>query len=161
MNSGQQILTIFAIAILTVLIINVYNSQSTKEAMLLSNEAIITSTGIAQSLLNEIQAKAFDKKTVSQGVAYTDSLILPNSLGPDAGEVVPTQFNDVDDYKNYTRSDSLERLGLFNTKVDVYYINKLSPGVKSYTQTFTKEIVVSVTNPSLPDTLKFYLVIAY
>lgn len=161
MSSGQQLLAILAIAMLTVLIINVYNSQSSKEGMLLSNEAIITGTGIAQSLLNEIQAKAFDEKTVNQGVADTDSLTLPNSLGPDAGEIISTQFDDIDDYNNYTRSDSLGRLGLFNTKVDIYYIDKLSPGVKSYTQTFTKEIYISLTNFSLPDTIKFHQVIAY
>ena len=161
MSSGQQILTIFAIVILTILIINVYNSQSTREGMLLSNEAIITGTGIAQSLLNESQAKAFDEKTVNQGVADTDSLTLPNSLGPDAGEIISTQFDDIDDYNNYTRSDSLGRLGLFNTKVEVYYIDKLSPGVKSYTQTFTKEIDISLTNFSFPDTIKFYQLIVY
>ena len=161
MNSGQQILTIFAVAILTVLILQVYNSQSTKETMLLSNEAIITGTGIAQALLNEIEAKAFDEKTVSTGYGIADSLTLPNSLGPDTAEVLYTQYDDIDDYNNFTRSDTLGRLGLFNTKVGVYYIEKMSPGVKSSTQTFTKEIEISLTNFSLPDTIKFYQVIAY
>ncbi len=161
MNSGQQMLTIFGIVILTLLILNVYNSQSTKEGILLSNEAIITSTGLAQSMLNEIEAKAFDEKTVQKSVASKDSLILPISLGADAGEVISTQFNDVDDYKNYTKKDTIKNLGVFNSKVDVYYVNKLSPGVKSNTQTFTKEIVVSIFNPSLPDTLKFHRIIAY
>jgi len=161
LNSGQQILTIFALAILTVLIINVYKSQGSKEEMLFGNEAIITGTGIAQSIINEIQTKAFDEKTVSKGFSIADSLTLPNSLGPDAGEYVSTQFDDIDDYNNYTKSDSLKRLGLFNLKVKVYYINKLTPDVESYTQTFTKQIDILLTNFSLPDTLRFHQVIAY
>jgi len=161
LNSGQQILTIFAIAILTVLIINIYKSQGSKEEMLFGNEAIITGAGIAQSLINEIQVKAFDEKTVSRGYSIADSLTHPNLLGSDAGEYVSTQFDDIDDYNNYTKSDSLDRLGLFNLKVNVYYINKLMPDVKSYVQTFTKQIDILLTNFSLPDTIRFHQVIAY
>lgn len=28
----------------------------------------------------------------------------------------------VDDYNNFTRTDSLSRLGTFNSKVDIYYV---------------------------------------
>jgi len=129
--------------------------------MLFGNEAIITGAGIAQSLINEIQVKAFDEKTVSRGYSIADSLTHPNLLGSDAGEYVSTQFDDIDDYNNYTKSDSLDRLGLFNLKVNVYYINKLMPDVKSYVQTFTKQIDILLTNFSLPDTIRFHQVIAY
>jgi len=161
LNSGQQILTIFAIAILTILIINVYKSQSLKQEMIYSNEAILTGTDLAQSLLNEIEAKAFDEKTVSQSVSIADTLTSPDSLGAETGEYTTTQFDDIDDYNNYTRSDSLGKLGLFNLWVKVYYINKLSPDVESSTQTFSKQIDILLTNFSVPDTIRFHQVISY
>lgn len=161
MSSGQQILTIFAISLLSILILNVYRSNSTRSETTLYDEAVITGTGIAQSMTNEIDSKAFDEKTIAQAVTDTDSLTLPGSLGPDSGETLSTQFDDIDDYNNYSRIDSLSRLGAFKTDVKVYYIAKMSPTVKSNSPTFSKEVDIYVTNFSLRDTLKFKRIISY
>jgi hypothetical protein len=161
MNSGQQLLTIFAITLLTILAINVYRSSGSRSDTNLYDEAIITGTGIGQSMLNEVDSKAFDETTVLKSVSTPDSLTPPLSLGPDAGEVLSTEYDDIDDYNNFVRTDSLSRLGVFKTSVKVYYIAKMSPSVKSSSPTFTKEIDIYVTNFSLPDTLKFNRIISY
>jgi hypothetical protein len=82
-------------------------------------------------------------------------------MGKDGGESVSTQFDDIDDYNNHTRTDTLNRMGTFNTKVLVYYIDKSNPETKSLTRTFTKRIDVNITNFSLPDTLTFSHIIGY
>ncbi len=161
MNSGQQLLTIFVIVIFGFLSLNVYKSSGSREDSMRYNEAAITATGIAQAMINEIESKAFDQTTVYKSVSTADSLTPPNSLGPDGTETVPTQFNDIDDYNDYTTTDTLNILGNFNVKVKVFYIQKMSPDVVSYTQTFSKQVNVSVTNMYLPDTLKFSQVISY
>src|SRR3972149_7629682 len=105
MSSGQQLLTILAISLLAILMLNVYNSTGTRNSSMIYNEAIISGTGIAQSMLNEIGMKAFDQKTLTKSAALPDSLTPALSLGPESGDTTSVQFNDIDDYNNYTKAD--------------------------------------------------------
>jgi len=157
----HQILTIASIFLLSTLILNVNNATTQRLTSMYSNEAAIDASGIAQSLIDEIQTRAFDERTIYKMVTTTDSLTVVKLVGKDAGETVSTQFDDIDDYNNYTRTDSLSRMGNFNTKVLVYYIDKNNPDTQSAVRTFTKQIDVHITNFSLPDTLKFSHIIGY
>lgn len=161
MNTGQTLMVIGGIFLLTLFILTVYQTSTARLTITYLNEATITATGIAQSMIDEIQMKAFDEKTTTSGVSSTDSLTAVGSLGPETGETLSTLFDDVDDYNNYTRSDSLSRMGRFNTKVQVYYVQKMTPETKSLSKTFTKRIDVFVTNFSLTDTLKLYHIVSY
>jgi hypothetical protein len=154
-------MVIVGILLLTVFILTVYRASTARITISVLNEATITATGLAQSLIDEIQIKSFDEKTISQTITSEDSLTAVGLLGPETGEILVTQFDDVDDYKNYTRSDSLSRLGTFNSRVDVYYVQKLTPETRSSVRTFTKRIDVFVTNFSLTDTIKLYHVVSY
>jgi hypothetical protein len=154
-------MVIVGILLLTVFILTVYRASTARITISVLNEATITATGLAQSLIDEIQIKSFDEKTISQTITSEDSLTAVGSLGPETGEILVTQFDDVDDYKNYTRSNSLSRLGTFNSRVDVYYVQKLNPETRSSVRTFTKRIDVFVTNFSLTDTIKLSHVVSY
>ena len=161
MNSGQMLLVLFGMIIFGMLSLNVYKSSSSREDTLRTNEAFLNATGLAQSMINEIESKAFDQNTVHKAATSADSLTSPDLLGSDAGETSATQFNDIDDYNNYITTDSLSRLGVYTVGVKVYYIQNMSPDVKSNVQTFSKQVDVSVTNFCLPDTLKLSRVITY
>ncbi len=161
MNTGQSLMVIVGILLLTVFILTVYRASTARITISLVNEATITATGLAQSLIEEIQIKSFDEKTIGQTVTSTDSLTASGLLGKDTGEILVTQFDDVDDYNNYTRSDSLSRLGTFYSKVDVYYVQKFTPEAKTSSRTFTKRIDLFVTNFSLTDTIKLFHVVSY
>jgi flagellin-specific chaperone FliS len=155
----QQILTIASIFLLSTLILNVHSATTERLTTMYSNESVIAASGIAQSIIDELQTKGFDERTLYKMVTTTDSLTL--SLGKDSGESLSIQFDDIDDYNFYTRIDSLNRMGRFDTKVLVYYIDKNSPDTKSSTRTFTKRVDVHITNFSFPDTLKFHHIIGY
>ena len=157
----QQILTIASIFLLSTLILNVHSATTERITTMYSNESVITASGIAQSIIDELQTKGFDEKTIYKMVTKTDSLTQTNFLGKDAEETLSTLFDDIDDYDTYTRTDSLNRMGKFNTKVSVYYIDKNNPDTKSSIRTFTKRVDVQITNFSFPDTLKFYHIIGY
>jgi hypothetical protein len=161
MGTGQQLLTIASIMLITLLIMNVHRATAERLTIMYSNEAIIAGTGVAQSLIDEIESKAFDQQTVSKEVSTTDSLTAPNALGAETGENTRTMFNDVDDYNNFTETDSLPRTGIYNIKVKVEYVANMNPSLISNYSTFTKKIDVFVTNFSLPDTLKFSDIVAY
>ncbi len=157
-----MLLVLFAMVILSLLTLNVYKTNSSREGTLRYNEAAITATGLAQSMINEIRSKAFDQNTVNKSVSVPDSLTIPQLLGPDTGEVSRIQFNDIDDFNNYTSIDTLSRLGIFTIKVKVQYITNLLPNVISNVPTFSKQVNIEVLNFSLPnDTLKYSQVMSY
>ncbi|MBU2447502.1 MAG: hypothetical protein KJ666_18265 [Bacteroidetes bacterium] len=161
MNTGQSLMVILGILLLTIFILTVYRASTARITISLMNEATITATGLGQSLIDEIQIKSFDENTIGQQLTTTDSLTAVGSLGVETGEVLVTQFDDVDDYNNYTRTDTLSRLGAFSSKVNVFYVQKFTPETKSLVRTFTKRFDVYVTNFSLTDTIKLYHVVSY
>lgn len=161
MNTGQMLLSIGGFLLLGNLIINVNRANSERMVASYSNEAIINASGLAQSVIDEIQMKAFDEKTVIASVSNTDSLTNANSLGPETGEIYNTDFDDVDDYKNYNTVVTLDRMGDFNMSVSVSYVNTLNPSIKSSIPTFSKHIEIKLTNYNVLDTLTFDQIIAY
>lgn len=161
MSTGQSMLVIVGLLLFSIFMLTVYRSSTARISLTLLNEATITATGIGQSLIDEIQVKAFDEKTVGTSISTPDSLTPSGSLGKDTGETLLTHFDDVDDFHNYTRTDSLSRLGAFNSKVTVSYVQKFTPEVKTTTRTFSKRIDVFVMNQALTDTIKLYHIITY
>ncbi len=140
---------------------SLHSSHSSQTSATLYNEAVITGTGIAQSLMEEIQSKAFDENTISGAVDSPDSLTFPLNLGPETGETSPTKFDDVDDYHDYTTTETHNRLGDLDVAAKVYYINKMSPQSKGFGRTFLKRVDIYVSTFVLKDTLKFNHVIKY
>ncbi len=161
MGSAQLILLMGSLILLVILSINFYSSYRSKSEIDIYNQALITGTGIGQSIINEIQTRAFDQKTITKAITSTDSLTAVDSLGPESGETSVTNYNDADDYKNYVRYDTLGVLAIFKTRVDVKYAAKMNPDLNSLSKTFTKRIDVFVTNTYLQDTLKLKHVITY
>lgn len=161
MGSSQLILVLGGIVLLSILSMNYYNANRTKQNADYYNQALITGTGIAQSLLDEIMSRAFDEKTRTKAQTTTDSLTISGSLGPDSGEGNVNAYDDVDDYKNYTRQDTLGILGMFRSSVNVYYISTFSPNSPTTTRTFSKRVDIKVTNAWISDTIKVNHIISY
>ena len=161
MGTGQQLLSIGALILLSLLILNINKSTNNRLTEMYSNSATIAATGIAESMIDEIQSKAFDENTVYKAVDKTTDLTSPNSLGPETGETNVHQFNDVDDYNNYTTKDTITNFGVFGVRVKVYYVVNMDPSVKSSISTFAKKVDVYVNNSSLTDTLEISNVVAY
>ncbi|MBN1301906.1 MAG: hypothetical protein JW995_11885 [Melioribacteraceae bacterium] len=161
MSSYQTLMAIGSIFLLSLLIFNYYRTNTEQTMMSVDNEAIITATGIAQSIIDNIQTRAFDEFTTAAYTNSADSLTLANNLGPDAGESIITQFDDVDDFNGIATVDTTTRLGDYDIDIDVYYISNLSPSTVSFTRTFAKRIDVTVMNDYLKDTLRLSHVVSY
>ena len=159
--SHQMLLSAGALLFLTILILLFYQASTEQTSVSVENEAILAGSGIAQSLMAEIQKRSYDENTVTKYTDSIDSLTLPSSLGTDAGEVFLTQFDDVDDFNNYNIVDLSTRLGDYSLSVSVDYVGIMNPNNISFTRTFCKRIEVSVESVYLPDTLKLYHVIGY
>lgn len=161
MGAAQTVMLVGGLLLLVVLSLNFYTSYRAKSDLSINSEALTTATTLCQSMLDVMQTRAFDEKTISSAVYETDSLTLAASFGPEAGENTVTQFDDINDFHNYIQYDTLGIFGIFQTRVTVRYINKLSPNSFSNTRTFSKLAEIFVTNQYLADTVKLKQVIAY
>jgi hypothetical protein len=162
MGGGQMLLTIGGIMLLSFLMLTFYESEGNSTTVTLFNEALITSTGIGQTVIEEMALKSFDENTINRSNATIDSLTLPNSLGPEAYETSIDLFDDFDDFNNYARTDTLSRLGNFDIEVSVNYVQFEEPDSVVNVRTFYKLATVSVTNKKyLVDTLKLSYTASY
>lgn len=113
----------------------------------LTNEAIMTATGVGQAMVDRIVIKGFDHNCF--GGIDTSATAFSAILGRDgAGEVIgrDTTFNDIDDYKGFIDSSATPRLGKFYVTCDVHYVNETPPFDSTGIRTYMKRINVRVTN---------------
>lgn len=162
MNTGQMILVLGALMLLSMLSLSVNSMFLDETTVMLDAEANLDAISIAQSMIDEIMVKSFDANTVSTKIYVASGFTAANGLGANATEVsnvaqpdTATPFksvkyyNDVDDYHLYTRTVNNPRLGKFTVVDSVYYVNETTPNVVSNTQTFLKKVVVTVTHKNM------------
>jgi hypothetical protein len=162
MGLGQMMLTIMACVLLgrTILSINTTTlmAGSTKDMA----EYRITGTSLGTSLLEQANNLSFDEVTVGSDVTTLTSLTSNSLLGKDAGEVTVHDFDDIDDYNNYEKIDTLTNSAIFKTKVTVQYVYVNSNVITvSTSQQWSKRISVTVSSAFLEDTLKFNSIYSY
>ena len=154
--SNQMLLATGALFILTLLILLFYQTSIEQTSVSVENEAIVAGSGIAQALIVEIQKRSYDENTVTKYVDNINLLTSSGNLGRDSGEVFITQFDDIDDFDDYSTTDASTRLGDYDLSVGVDYVQNFAPNTITVNRTFNKRITVRIASTYLPDTLKFY-----
>jgi hypothetical protein len=173
MGLGQTLLTIMSLMLMGRLILSTntgtLNAGYTKDLA----EYRITATSLGTSMLEYANALAFDKATADTFVTASriNELTASNSLGPETGEVDPSTFNDIDDYNNFYKIDTVANSAIFRTDVSVEFVNVTSGSISATSsKTFNKQITVKVTSnylvdystdPPKRDTLKFRSIYSY
>jgi hypothetical protein len=146
-----------------------------KTTTMLQAEASLNAISIAQTMIDEVMTKSYDAATANGTKVYNASDFTASaSLGCNASEAssvpqpdVSTPFksiqfyNDVDDYDGYRRTVSTPILGSFTVKDTVIYVSESNPDQRSFTQTFYKKIIVTVTHTNMSYPLKLSDVIVY
>lgn len=174
MGLGQTLLTIMALMLMGRLILTVNRTVlevgSTKDVA----EYRITATSLGTSMLEYAHDLAFDEATVDTFLttSQVSSLTAPSSFGAETGESSYLLFDDIDDYHNFVRVDTIPNSAIFFTTARIDYISVTPP--TSYTitttKTFNKMITVYVTSPYMmdysldvpvQDTLKFQSIFSY
>lgn len=167
---GQTIFAIGALILLSTVVLSINSTIVNQQGWSVGTEAIITGTAIGQALIEEITVKRFDDDWPAKWFCDDSSrFVSSSSLGPDTDslgvkEVADTSFNDIDDYNNFSKTVNTERLGNFNLKCNVYYVD--NNFAKTNNQSFYKQIDVIVNNQYIPssDTLhstKVSTIVAY
>ena len=121
----QLISVIGAFTLLSLLTVGVNKSVADRTQETYNSESIIAATTEAQALLEQVILESFDQATIppgnGQSVNSPSQLTPASSLGPD-GEASVSKYNDIDDYKGYTRLDTV-KTAIFKDSVDVYYVS--------------------------------------
>jgi len=171
MGLGQTMLTIMALVLMGRLVLSfnttILETGFTKDMA----EYRITATSLGTSMLEQSSGLAFDERTVDSTAGTTAALTSKASFGPDATESNVDRYDDIDDYHNYSKIDSLTNSAIFKTRVTVNYVDiSGSDVVTTASKTFSKEVIVDVTSdflvdysvsPARPDTLRFKQIFSY
>lgn len=163
MNTGQMLITIAALMLLSLVILRVNNSFFSTSSVMLDTKFGVLAVSLATSIIEEANSKAFDKATDTTSVSLTTSLTPVAYLGPETGEAYPN-FNDFDDFNGYNRStvgDTTFQSAVFNASSVVRYINPGNPDVNASSTTWHKKIIVTVTSPSMADTIRLSSIFSY
>ena len=161
---GQVPLVIVAMAIFSTIQLSVNASIIQSFAVSIDSEASINGLSIGQTMLSEIMKKEFDNATIDNRVYDRAELTPVASFGPDSGEVITTPdmgsfasdttYDDIDDYNRYTRIVPDERLGDFVVVDSIRYVQEANQDLGSSSQTWYKEVIVTVSNDYLSAPVK-------
>lgn len=161
MNTGQMLLTIGALMLLSIILLRINRVFLTTNTVLYETKYNVMALSLATSLIEEAQSKAFDKNTVTNPTL--DLTTLSTTLGKDTGENYPN-FDDVDDFNGYTRStaaDTTLKSAVYDISCSVNYINSSTPNQNSATRTWHKRISVSVRSDYMQDTIRISSIFSY
>ena len=160
MNTGQMLLTLGALVLLSVIILRVNNNAVTTNSVLLDTKFGVLAVSLATSIIEEANKKAFD--AVTDGDAITDISLLtsPYGLGPASGETYEN-FNDFDDFDRYTKYVTNIPSAEFKVYCLVHYVNPTYLNDSTTTRTWHKKITVEVTSPSMADTVRLSSLYSY
>lgn len=149
MNTGQMMLGIVAMALVTIVTLNLNRGSMSTQDSLIYNKSFILATTVAQSVIDEIQSKKFDEEIV-KGTKIYSANDFSSKLGKESGEAYPN-FDDIDDYNGFKRSDTIPQMGVFNISVNIKYLT--DDLVQTNSQTYNKNVTIQIESPSF---INFY-----
>jgi len=156
MSGIQSLLAIGAVLLFGLVTLRFNSTVVQNISLEVENKVYLTAFSIADDMIEEIKQKAFDEKTITFPTPDSSQLTWPDSLGRE-GEVWPN-FDDIDDYNNYTKPIGLPYVDSFYVSTKVFYVNGNNPDqITTATPTFYKKAEVTVTSPymSMPVKLSF------
>ncbi|MFH1008010.1 MAG: hypothetical protein V1800_11005, partial [Candidatus Latescibacterota bacterium] len=143
MNTGQMLLVLGAMVLLSSLVLSVNRSVLENTDMVAQAGYRIAATALGQALIEEAGAKAFDEEVVgTPPTGLPAGFTAPGTLGTDLGESYPG-FDDVDDFQGF-ESDVItaDSVG-YHLSVQVGYVDSDDPDTVVPSRTFFKKMDVT------------------
>jgi hypothetical protein len=161
MGLGQMLLTILSTMLLGKIILTINQTTLLAGQTKDMAEYRITATSLGTSMLEQTNGLSFDQITATMDVLNTSSLTAATALGPEGSETAAT-YNDIDDYNNYMKMDTVANSAIFKTRVMVNYVQVAGGTIATAsTQTWSKRVKVYVSSTFLEDTLVFQSIYSY
>jgi hypothetical protein len=152
---NNQFLSIGAIALLALISLRFNNTVLETKTTEIENKVYLTAFSLADDLLEEIKQKAFDEQTVEWKAIKETNLSPYESFGTvDPGEYSVNDFDDIDDYDQYSKSVSLPHAENYSVTSTVDYVTEGNQNITSATQTFFKRVTINVASPYMSHSIK-------
>ena len=125
MNTGQMLLSIGALILLSAMILRVNNSLLSTGTTVQESKFRVLATSLATSYIEEASRKQFDENTA---VAILDSSLLSTQMGLDGAETI-SDCDDFDDYNTLDTNITNLPSATFNVRGHVSYVNSQNPDI--------------------------------
>jgi hypothetical protein len=150
MNTGQMMLTAFALMLLGATIFTVNKNNVQQGTILRQTEVGIYAVSLATSYIEKATNLNFDEYTVSNMISNgsTANLTAPSALGIEPAHVGPygaetanvdSTFDDFDDYNGFVKLDIVPGADVFKDTVGVHYCDTTGV-IQLSTKTFYKRM---------------------
>ena len=128
--------------------------------LITENSMLLTSTSIAQEIIEEAQGKLFDESlSTSSTLDIPVCFTAPDSLGTEPGESYPV-FDDIDDYNGLTRVINTIS-GVCSLSVKVGYVDSLNINQWDNNKGFYKKMEVNVSSNGISHNVSLKLLFCY
>lgn len=148
MNTGQMMITIGALILLSVVVLRVNTGNLATNEVLINSKLDILAISLANSTIEEATSKAFDEYTITKPAELTSNLTEPSKFDKDPGESYPN-VDDMDDYDGITIYDSVSGADYYEIKCAVAYVDTTNPEITTTSRTWHKKITVRVTSKGM------------
>lgn len=161
MNTGQMMLTLGALMLFGIQMLNVNSGELNTTEEVNTAKFSIMATALAKSTIDNAFALKFDANTIfgnalpdNSGMPSSGSFTAANGLGCNNDEKtygVPdaAKFNDFDDYNGYTAVVDTLPSAEYSISSIVHYVDPSKNFAVVNYCTWDKEIVVTVSSPNL------------
>jgi hypothetical protein len=148
MNTGQSILSIGALLILSLTVLRVNNKILITDEVLIDSKIGILANSIAVSIIEKANKKNFDHNTTG-GEVPLSGLTAPGALTwnhSDPNDTPPDLCDDFDDFNGYTQQDTFFNSVIFSSTCEVVYVDSTNPDSKVTSgPTWHKKLTVKTT----------------
>jgi len=151
---GQTMLTIGAIMLLGMTVLNTNRASLQHGSIIAMTEVGIYATSLAQAKIEEAEGRAFDQFSASDSMGSGNVITLLSELstvmGKETGDVYGEKngFNDFDDYNDFSGNNPykvyITWVDTFRIQTTVFYVDTSNPNVAVTGPTWHKKMIVKV-----------------
>ncbi len=173
MGTGQMMLTVLAVFLLTTIILSMNRTYVDNTETIVRTKSNLVSISFATSQIQKAGRLAFDDFTKVTNDTIVGPLVFDSSsfsaqLRPETGETAnkDSLFNDIDDYNGYTYNDTTQTGDVYYILTKVNYVSPNNPygdttAGKQWAKRVTVRVWPKVAGNLKPDTITLMQVFSY
>jgi hypothetical protein len=146
MNTGQMMLTIGALALLSLAVLNLNSSLNENDVSLAQNRYRLEALSLITSYMEQATMYFFDQcQADTLSLKHINDFTLAGKLGPESED--STEFNDFDDFNNYTTIDTGLSGVIYRVMFEVDYVSLVGDSIEySGVRQWHKRMTIKVTD---------------
>lgn len=169
MTTGQTMLAVGALVLLTTIMMNFYRSYSLNWETIDGTQMGIDATTIATSFMEVAHGLSFDEASDTMYITDPGQLTTAGSLGREgAHDDSLHKFNDFDDFHLYETTVDAGDNGIYGARFEVHYVEPTNVMTPVNYRTYTKRLDMWIWREDPPpppgselDTLSMFTVMGY